>query len=82
MPSNPERAFWEDTAKRAAHYRDMIRRNVFQIVPPGVTSTADNANAADEWDHVDSLPPPGEGAGGMFSNGCVIARAIDATWLR
>ena len=82
LPNDPDIASWEAAAQKvAAQYRDMIQRNVFQIVPPGVTSAADNTSAADQWDHVDSSPPPGEGPGGTFSNGWIIARAIDATYL-
>ena len=82
LPSHPDRALWEAAAqKTAAQYQDMIRRDVFQLIPSGTTNVDDGTNAADQWDHVDTLPPPGDGAGATFSNGWIIARAIDATYL-
>ena len=82
LPSHPDRALWEQAAqKAAAQYQDMIQRDVFQLIPSGTTSIGDEASAADQWDHVDALPPPGDGAGATFSNGWIIARAIDATYL-
>ncbi len=82
LPEYPDHQLWEDAAKKvAAQYRDMIQRDVFQIVPSGVTNAENNTNAADQWDRIDTLSPPGDGSGWTFSNGWILARAIDATYL-
>ncbi|TAK68166.1 MAG: hypothetical protein EPO22_02325 [Dehalococcoidia bacterium] len=82
LQTHPDRQLWEDGARKvAAQYRDMLERNVFQIIPSGVTNADDKTSATDQWDRVDALMPPGDGPGWTFSNGWILARAIDATYL-
>ncbi len=82
LPSNPDRPLWIETARKAAaQYDDMIKRNVFQIVPSGTTDASLGTNAAQQWDSVETDLPPGDGPDGTFGNDWIIARAIDATYL-
>ena len=82
LRDDPDRPFWEETAKRVAlQYEDMIVRNVFQVVPPGVTSVDDGTDAARQWDQVATLPLPGEGVDAVIGNDWFMARAIDAVYL-
>jgi hypothetical protein len=82
LPNHPDHQLWDDSARTiAAQYRDMIGRDVFQIVPSGVTNAENQTSASDQWDQVDTLTPPGDGPGWTFSNGWMLGRAIDATYL-
>jgi hypothetical protein len=82
LPSHPDRAFWEQTARTAAaSYRDMMARSVFQLVPPGVTDAQEGTSASAQWDQVETLPPPGEGIDAVIGNDWFMSRTIDAIYL-
>ena len=81
MADHPDRTLWEETAERVAgQYAEMIERNPFAVVPPGVTLEG-GPSAQDQWNTVESDPPPGDGDEAMIGNEWFMARAIDATYL-
>ncbi len=82
IPTAQDRDFWVQTARKVAlQYREMLDKNVFQIVAPGVADAARNTTPAAQWDNVATEAPPGEGDGGSVGNGWIIARTIDAVYL-
>jgi hypothetical protein len=82
IPTAEDRGFWLETAREAARqYHEMLDKNVFEIVAPGVADAARGATPAAQWDNVATDAPPGEGDGGSVGNGWIIARAIDAVYL-
>jgi hypothetical protein len=82
LPSNPDYAFWKQSAaKAAAQYKDMLGRSAFQLIPPGVTDATGGTSAADQWDQIAAVPPPGEGVTAVVSNEWFMARSIDAIYL-
>lgn len=82
LPAQQDRAFWEETAKKvAAQYQDMLSKNPFELAPPGVTQAPGGQSAAQQWDDVTTVTPPGEGESTAIANGWYLARAIDATYL-
>ncbi|MBI5287407.1 MAG: hypothetical protein HY873_00370 [Chloroflexi bacterium] len=82
LPDHPDRSMWIETATRAgAQYRDMIDRNPFHGVAPGVTIAESGGTPAEQWDAVETDPPLGEGDGGFIPNEWFMARAVDAVYL-
>ncbi len=82
LRQHPEHAFWEEVAgKAAAQYKDMIARNAFQVLPPGITDEEQGTDAAAQWDQVGTVPPPGDGPYGSIGNDWFLARAVDAVYL-
>jgi hypothetical protein len=82
IPTHPDRQLWITTADNvAAQYRDMVDRNIFQLVLPGTTDVAEGASAVAQWDDVTTLPPPGEGIDAVIDNGWFLGRTVDAAYL-
>ncbi len=82
LPVHKDRQFWQDTARKVAgQYREMLTKNPFHVIPPGVTDAATGASAEVQWDQVESATPPGEGAAAIIGNDWFISRAIDAVYL-
>ena len=82
LPDHPDRHQWAGAAAdAAAQYRDMLERNPFGVVPPGVTDPSTGDAPADQWDAVETDPLLGEGDGAVIGNEWFLARAIDAVYL-
>lgn len=81
QPDHPDRSLWEETADRlGAQYAEMVERNPFAVVPPGVSHDG-GPSAQDQWNTVETDPLPGDGDDAMIGNEWFMARAIDATYL-
>lgn len=77
-----DRPLWIAAAKKAAaQYDEMIKRNIFSLIPSGTTEEDRGTSAAAQWDDVATAPPPGDDVGASFSNAWLLARAIDAIYL-
>lgn len=82
LPGHDDRPLWIAEAKKvSAQYDDMIKRNIFAIVPSGTTDAERGTSASAQWDDVETAPPAGDGIGATFSNGWLLGRAADAAYL-
>jgi hypothetical protein len=82
LPDHPARQTWIEAAARVgAQYKEMVQRNPFGVVAPGVTDPATGETPADQWDAAETDPPPGEGEAGMIGNEWFLGRAMDASYL-
>jgi hypothetical protein len=81
LADHPDRPLWERTAATVgAQYAEMVDRHPLAVVPPGVSHDG-GPSAQDQWNTVETDPPPGDGDAAMFGNEWFMARAVDATYL-
>lgn len=82
LPVDADRDLWLQGARTVAtQYKDMLARNPFHVIAPGVSGGPSGVSAADQWDQTASLPPPGDGPAAVIGNDWFLSRAIDATYL-
>lgn len=80
VPSHPDRPLWEEAALAIGEqYAEFVERNPFDVIAPGIDEGDDTP--AEQWDAMESEPPPGEGMDAIIGNEWFLARVADAVYL-